>query len=149
MMQQPKPGLDGRPDEGHGLTYPCGEAPESGHGREIAPGVRWLRMHLPWALAHINLYALADDGGWAIVDTGAQTREALANWTRALAAEDALGGQRITRVFVTHMHPDHSNGLTDNNGAAIFPHGDDVLQAGDRVIIFTEAANAPWVVEAL
>ena len=35
------------------------------------------------------------------------------------------------------------------NGAAIFPHGDDVLQAGDRVIIFTEATNAPWVVEAL
>ena len=69
--------------------------------------MRWLRMHLPWALAHINLYALADDGGWAIVDTGAQTREALANWTRALAAEDALAGQRITRVFVTHMHPDH------------------------------------------
>jgi glyoxylase-like metal-dependent hydrolase (beta-lactamase superfamily II) len=102
-----RPTADGRPDEGLGLSYPCGTPPEPGHGREIVPGVRWLRMHLPWALAHINLYAIADDGGWAIVDTGAQTREALANWTRALAAEDALGGQRITRVFVTHMHPDH------------------------------------------
>ena len=40
-------------------------------------------------------------------------------------------------------------GAIVRNGAAIFPHGDDVLQAGDRVIIFTEAANAPWVVEAL
>ena len=103
----PKVTADGRPDEALGLTYPCGTPPESGHGREIVPGVRWLRMHLPWALAHINLYAIADDGGWAMVDTGAQTREALANWTRALAAEDALAGQRITRVFVTHMHPDH------------------------------------------
>jgi len=102
-----KPSADGRPDESLGLTYPCGTPPDSGHGREIVPGVRWLRMHLPWALAHINLYALADDSGWAMVDTGAQTREALANWTRALAAEDALAGKRITRVFVTHMHPDH------------------------------------------
>jgi trk system potassium uptake protein len=40
-------------------------------------------------------------------------------------------------------------GAIVRNGSAIFPHGDDVLQSGDRVIIFTEAANAPWVVEAL
>ena len=40
-------------------------------------------------------------------------------------------------------------GAIVRNGDAIFPHGDDVLEAGDRVIIFTEAANAPWVVEAL
>jgi len=40
-------------------------------------------------------------------------------------------------------------GAIVRNGGAIFPHGDDVLQAGDRVIIFTEAANAPWVVEVL
>lgn len=40
-------------------------------------------------------------------------------------------------------------GAIVRNGSAIFPHGDDVLQAGDRVIIFTEAPNAPWVVEAL
>ena len=40
-------------------------------------------------------------------------------------------------------------GAIVRNGHAIFPHGDDVLQEGDRVIIFTEAQNAPWVVEAL
>ncbi len=107
MKASDKPSHDGRPDDNGGLSYPCGTPPEPGHGREIRPGVRWLRMHLPWALTHINLYALADDDGWAMVDTGAQTRETLASWTRALAAEDALAGKRITRVFVTHMHPDH------------------------------------------
>ena len=40
-------------------------------------------------------------------------------------------------------------GAIVRNGSAIFPHADDVLEVGDRVIIFTEAANAPWVVEAL
>ena len=107
MKASDKPSHDGRPDDNGGLSYPCGTPPEPGHGREIRPGVRWLRMHLPWALTHINLYALADDDGWAMVDTGAQTRETLASWTRALAAEDALAGKRITRGFVTHMHPDH------------------------------------------
>lgn len=40
-------------------------------------------------------------------------------------------------------------GAIVRDGKAIFPHGDDVLEAGDRVIIFTEAANTAWVVEAL
>jgi len=40
-------------------------------------------------------------------------------------------------------------GAVVRNGNAVFPHGDDVLQAGDRVIVFTEAADAPRVVGAL
>ena len=40
-------------------------------------------------------------------------------------------------------------GAIVRNGNAVFPHGDDVLQAGDRVIVFTEAADAPRVVGAL
>jgi trk/ktr system potassium uptake protein len=40
-------------------------------------------------------------------------------------------------------------GAIVRNGTAIFPHGDDVLEAGDRVIVFTPAADARRVVEAL
>jgi trk system potassium uptake protein len=40
-------------------------------------------------------------------------------------------------------------GAIVRNGEAIFPHGDDVLQAGDRVIVFTEAEDAQRVVGAL
>jgi trk system potassium uptake protein len=40
-------------------------------------------------------------------------------------------------------------GAVVRNGSAMFPHTDDVLQAGDRVIVFTEAADAPRVVKAL
>lgn len=40
-------------------------------------------------------------------------------------------------------------GAIVRDGKAIFPHGDDMLQAGDRVIVFTESANVSWVVEAL
>jgi glyoxylase-like metal-dependent hydrolase (beta-lactamase superfamily II) len=105
---------DGRADTASGLVYPCGEPPAAGDAREIAPGVLWIRMPLPWALAHINLYALADgagpgdaQAGWAIVDTGAQTPAAVAAWRGLLGPGGALAGARLTRVFTTHMHPDH------------------------------------------
>jgi glyoxylase-like metal-dependent hydrolase (beta-lactamase superfamily II) len=106
-MTQPKIHVDGRPDDVHGLHYPCGEPPEPGDAREVAPGVLWVRMPLPWSLAHINLYAIADGDGWAMVDSGAQTPEALAAWRRLLGAGGALAGARLTRVICTHMHPDH------------------------------------------
>ena len=77
-----RPTSDGRPDEpapdaasaAPALIYPCGEPPAPGTVREVAPGVLWLRMPLPFTLNHINLWALADEDeqgpGWAIVDTG-------------------------------------------------------------------------------
>jgi len=106
---------DSRPDEAHGLVYPCGEAPAPGCVKEVAPGVLWLRMPLPFALNHINLWAIADHDeqgpGWAIVDTGTKTPEALAAWRQLVADDGPLAatpqGARLTRIFVTHMHPDH------------------------------------------
>jgi trk system potassium uptake protein TrkA len=40
-------------------------------------------------------------------------------------------------------------GAIVRNGAAIFPHGDDVLQPGDRAIIFTESSRVPLVEQRL
>jgi len=110
-----KPHADGRPDETHGLRYPCGAPPAPGEVREVAPGVLWLRMPLPFSLNHINLWALADEDergpGWAIVDTGTKTPEVMSAWRQLLADDGPLAattlGARLTRVFVTHMHPDH------------------------------------------
>jgi hypothetical protein len=55
------------------LHYPLGETlPDSGQALEVAPGVRWIRMGLPFALNHINLWLLRDEidgqAGWTIVD---------------------------------------------------------------------------------
>ena len=89
------------------LVYPCGEPPAAGHTREIAPGVLWMRMPMPFTLNHINLWAIRDEDGWAIVDTGLQTMETATAWRRLLADPGPLGGDKVTRVLVTHMHPDH------------------------------------------
>ena len=71
--------------------------------------MRWLRMGLPFALDHINLWLLRDrDGdveGWTIVDCGI-TNDATRNaWEQIFATE--LQGLPVLRVIVTHMHPDH------------------------------------------
>lgn len=87
------------------LDYPFETVPPRGTTLEVAPGVHWIRMPLPYALDHINLWALDDDAGWAIVDTGTRTDENAQVWRELFAhAPDQRG---ITRIFVTHMHPDH------------------------------------------
>lgn len=92
------------PAGARGLEFPCGPAPHTGSAREVAPGVWWIRMPLPFALNHINLWALRDGDGWALVDTGIGAPDTVAAWQQLFAA--ALPGP-VTRVFVTHMHPDH------------------------------------------
>jgi glyoxylase-like metal-dependent hydrolase (beta-lactamase superfamily II) len=87
------------------LSYPFESRPDAGGAREVAPGVLWIRMPLPFTLNHINLWAIEDGEGWAIVDTGTQTPNTVAAWRTLIAGP--LGGRPITRVVVTHMHPDH------------------------------------------
>jgi glyoxylase-like metal-dependent hydrolase (beta-lactamase superfamily II) len=87
------------------LQFPVAAPPGPGETLAIAPGVRWLRMPLPFALDHINLWLLEDGAAWAIVDTGYAMRETKELWERIFAEQ--LGGLPVTRVIVTHYHPDH------------------------------------------
>jgi glyoxylase-like metal-dependent hydrolase (beta-lactamase superfamily II) len=97
------------------LHFPLGERlPEPGRCLEVAPGVRWLRMALPFALDHINLWLLDDelDGrrGVTIVDCGIADDDTRWRWEQIFA--HVLQGAPVLRVVVTHMHPDHI-GLAD------------------------------------
>ena len=100
------------------LTYPFGDTmPDTGAAQQIAPGLFWLRMPLPFALNHINLWLLKDDfggaggaGGWSVVDCGVATDATRAGWESIFAS--SLDGLPIQRVLVTHCHPDHV-GLAD------------------------------------
>ncbi len=87
------------------LSYPFDGVPPRGQSWEVAPGVRWIRMPLPYALDHINLWALDDGEGWALVDTGSRTDEAVAVWREQFA--HAPDTRTVTRILITHMHPDH------------------------------------------
>jgi glyoxylase-like metal-dependent hydrolase (beta-lactamase superfamily II) len=87
------------------LCFPYAESPPAGTLREVAPGVRWLRMPLPFALDHINLWLVEDGEGWAIIDTGIASDAIKTLWQHIVAQE--LGGRTVTRLIVTHFHPDH------------------------------------------
>lgn len=87
------------------LRYPHDTAPGPGEAIEIAEGVLWMRLPLPMALNHVNVYALADTDGWTLVDCGIDTRRTRAIWERLIAGP--LDGRPIRRVIVTHHHPDH------------------------------------------
>ena len=90
------------PLESRGLTYPLGKfAPEYGAVHPLAVGLGWTRLPVPGALRHINVWLLDEDGGVAVIDTGLKTDESKTAWTTA------LDGRRVTRVLLTHFHPDH------------------------------------------
>ena len=101
------------------LDYPFGELlPETGTVHEVAPGVLWLRMGLPFALNHINLWLLEDEfdteaglvRGWTAIDCGIASDPTKAAWKTIFATQ--LRGLPIVRVIATHCHPDHI-GLAD------------------------------------
>ncbi|PTX03022.1 MBL fold metallo-hydrolase [Pararhodobacter aggregans] len=80
-------------------------APAYGEVREIAKGLLWTRIPLPYQLDHVNIYLVQDGEGWAVIDTGIKTDAALATWEQLLAGP--LKGKAISRVIATHHHPDH------------------------------------------
>ena len=93
----------------------------------MALGVRWLRMPLPFALNHINLWLIEDGAGSAIVDTGISSEETKALWERLFA--EALDGRPVTRLICTHYHPDHiglAGWLTERLGVEFLDDGDGV-----------------------
>ena len=85
------------------ISYPFPEVPAPATTVEVAPGVHWLSMPLPFALDHINLWLVSDDDGWTIVDTGIGNEPTRALWEQLL---DRF--KRVRRVVLTHYHPDHA-----------------------------------------
>ena len=132
----------------HKLVYPFkDELPLPGHGLEVAQGVYWIRMPLPFALDHINLWLLRDeiDGqqGWTIIDCGIGRDEVKTLWDSVF--ENMLQGLPVLRVIVTHMHPDHVGlahwlcdrwqvplwmSMTDYMTASLWSKGDNGSAAG-------------------
>jgi glyoxylase-like metal-dependent hydrolase (beta-lactamase superfamily II) len=92
------------------LNYPFDDTiPPLGEVVEVAPGLLWLRMPLPFALDHINLWLIDDEiegrHGWSLIDSGAGTDPTRAAWQQLFSG--AMAGRPLLRVFATHCHPDH------------------------------------------
>ncbi len=100
------------------LEYPRATPPPGGETVEIAVGVHWLRMPLPFALDHINLWLLEDGESWTLVDCGIGDDATRALWDRIFAAR--IAGRPVAHLIVTHHHPDHAGlaaWLSERTGA--------------------------------
>ena len=98
------------PSQGHeqreGLRFPWLEPPAAGEVQEVADGVLWLRMPLPFGLDHINLYLLRHGEGWVVVDTGLAVPRSREVWEKVFVED--MGGLPVLAVVCTHFHFDHS-----------------------------------------
>jgi glyoxylase-like metal-dependent hydrolase (beta-lactamase superfamily II) len=88
------------------ISMPFAEPPGPGRTTEVAPGVLWMRLALPFRLDHVNIYLLEDGPGWTVVDTGIGDGTSEAVWAGILGGP--LGDRPIVRIIATHFHPDHA-----------------------------------------
>jgi len=134
------------------LEFPFAGLPAPGSVSEVASGVFWLRMPLPFELDHINLWLLADDAGaeagWTIVDTGIGKPPTRELWERIFAS--TLSGRPVRRVIATHYHPDHVGNaawLCDRFGARLWMTRGEFLTA--HAVCHGVAAYTPEATRAL
>ena len=87
------------------LMFPHPKPPASGTAIEVAPGILWARLALPFLLDHVNIYFIDDGDGWAVIDTGLGDEATKLAWPRLL--DGPLRNRPLTRIIATHFHPDH------------------------------------------
>ncbi|MEZ6138523.1 MAG: MBL fold metallo-hydrolase [Pirellulaceae bacterium] len=95
-----------RLDDAQGLQIACDQSPDFGIPLLVAPGVWWVRLPLSSSLQAVNVYLLEDGKGLTLVDTGVRSKECREALNAALSHPD-IESHQLTRVIVTHFHPDH------------------------------------------
>lgn len=90
-----------------GITFAFADYPTAGTATEVADGIFWISTPVPFvALKQVNLWLLRDGPGWTMIDCGygkpAVCEQLMQVWS------SVLGGRPITRLIVTHCHPDHA-----------------------------------------
>lgn len=113
------------------VSHPFEErVPGPGEALAAAPGVWWIRMPLPFALDHINLWLLEDGDGWTLVDTGYGVEATWSLWERHF--KEVMAGRAVRNVVVTHYHPDHVGSaawLVARTGAPLWMTASEFLSA--------------------
>ncbi len=73
---------------------------------ELAPGVLRIRIALPFPPSEVNAWLLRTEQGWTLIDCGVDDPTTRALF-EAVLADPLLEGAPVTRLLITHFHPDH------------------------------------------
>lgn len=93
----------------------------------------------------INTFLIQSAGRTALVDTGAGDTMGPTLGTLMQTLEAAgIEADDIDTVLLTHLHPDHSNGLVDSEGKTIFETAELVVSEHDMRFRHDDAARAPF-----
>lgn len=87
------------------LTFPHDPPRSKAELVDLTPELKWLRMPMPYALDHVNVYLLRVEQGWVIIDTGLDSIETRSIWDQVLSGP--LHGEDVVGIFCTHFHVDH------------------------------------------
>ena len=79
--------------------------PEAGQPRQIADGILWNRLPLPFDLNHINMWLIEGANGFSIVDAGFNNEHSTQSWDDIFA--NVFAKKPVEKIFITHFHPDH------------------------------------------
>lgn len=126
------------------IRFPFEEPPRPGEVVEIAEGVLWTRLPLPFRLDHVNVYLIEDEGGWTVLDAGANHPLCTGAWEALLSGP--LVGARLSRVVVTHFHPDHvglAGWLCARQGAALLTTR--ACRDTTRMLLAAPEGEAEWI----
>jgi glyoxylase-like metal-dependent hydrolase (beta-lactamase superfamily II) len=90
----------------------------------------------------VNTFLIHAKGRTAIVDTGSGNYlQPTAGFVQRNLAASGVDPKSIDTVLLTHMHPDHSAGLTDmTNGQLLFPDAELVMHENELAHWFDDGA---------
>jgi glyoxylase-like metal-dependent hydrolase (beta-lactamase superfamily II) len=113
---------------------------------EMSDGLFGVRLPLPFALDHVNLWLFRDGVGWTLIDTGVANQPTRDFWEEQL--KTGLDGRPLERLIATHFHPDHmglAGWLCEKTGASFWTTRLEWLTARalvhDRSEAFVEAGR--------
>lgn len=82
------------------------QPPPAGQALQVAAGVFWARMSMPFALDHVNVWMIDGRDGWTIVDTGMDVPGVAEAWQTL--ESNLFQGRKVSQLVLTHHHPDHA-----------------------------------------
>jgi glyoxylase-like metal-dependent hydrolase (beta-lactamase superfamily II) len=107
-------------------TQPIGEA------SRVVEGVHQLKLPVPFPLKFIASYLVEGRDGWTVIDPGFDYPPAREVWESEAARMGLDLDRDLTRIIVTHLHPDHiglARWLEGRSGAPVYMLGEEIANA--------------------